>query len=142
MKYSSYSFLLVLHSMFTPIALANEAETNWLCVSTIAGSHIRWIGTALGQQKTVTVQSSSLREEPILVVFLHADSPFGDPVYQYDLARKIAEIGENTIAVSILRPGYRDSCGDQSGGTVGKKMGDNYTIEVVESLAKVMSRIP
>jgi predicted esterase len=127
--------------MFTLIASANEAETDWFCDSTISESQIQWIETALGQQKSVVVRSSSLRAEPILIIFLHADSPFGDPVYQYDLVREITETAENTIAVSILRPGYRDSCGDKSEGNVGHKMGDNYTTEVVESLATMISRI-
>jgi len=141
MNFSSYPLFLVLYSFLAQVASADDSETDWFCDSTITESKIQWIDTTLGRQKAVVIRSGSLLTKPTLIVFLHADSPFGDPVYQYDLAMKIAESAENTIAVSILRPGYSDSCGDKSAGIVGRKMGDNYTAEVVKSLAMSISHI-
>ncbi|MEO1451897.1 MAG: alpha/beta fold hydrolase [Bacteroidota bacterium] len=96
--------------------------------------------TELGPQKAVIVRSESTGQISNWVVFLHGDSPFGDPSYQYRIARNISQMTGGS-AMAILRPGYRDACGDQSGGERGLTYGDNYTTEGVAALAEVISLI-
>lgn len=118
---------------------AQELTDNWFCASSSEDGTVQWVVTPLGKQKIVSVQSQEIGANPTLVVFLHADSPFGDPVYQYDIARSIATNLKNSVVIAPLRPGYGDSCGDRSAGDAGRKMGDNYTADVVESLAKILT---
>lgn len=111
-------------------------EQAWFCEPD--GS--RWVDTELGRQKVGVVLPEVLSDDPTLLFFVHADSPNRDPVYQYDLARKVAQTRTDTIVISVLRPGYRDGCGDVSDGIRGRTMGDNYTAEVVDALATILAR--
>lgn len=80
---------------------------------------------------------------PILVAVLHGDLP--DPDYHYVFARSLtqapsdtdtgAAVDEPIVAAGILRPGYRDPSGDRSSGTMGRATADNYTPEVIDSIA-------
>lgn len=100
---------------------------------------VRIFETNLGNQKTLIVPAKKTAEE--IIVFLHGDSPFFPPTYQYGLASRIAAIKKNAIAVAILRPGYEDGLGGKSDGRKGDRMGDNYTADVLESLNIIISQI-
>ncbi|SFR55200.1 Alpha/beta hydrolase family protein [Robiginitalea myxolifaciens] len=78
--------------------------------------------------------SSGELNNPALVLVLHGDAPFNNPSYQYRIAKKIAIENTNVVSVGILRPGYTDNEGNQSKGERGNATGDNYTIQVLESI--------
>lgn len=78
--------------------------------------------------------SSGPLDDPVLVLVLHGDSPFNNPSYQYDIAKRIAEENDNVVAVGILRPGYKDDEGNRSEGKRGMTTGDNYTREVLAAI--------
>ena len=138
---TSLVFTLVVSVCATPQVAAGQSETPWFCQPGESSGVIRWIETKLGRQKIGIVLPDRASQHADLVVFLHADSPQHDPVYQYGLARDIARARGNTIAVAVLRPGYRDSCGDRSDGVRGRTMGDNYTADVVEAVATVLQAL-
>jgi predicted alpha/beta hydrolase family esterase len=70
-----------------------------------------------------------------LVVVLHGDAPFVKPSYQYVFAESVASAAPGTPVVALLRPGYADPYGGKSDGDRGFAVGENYTYEVVESVA-------
>ncbi|WP_299532672.1 alpha/beta fold hydrolase [Ulvibacterium sp.] len=78
--------------------------------------------------------SPGVLNDPVMVLVLHGDAPFNNPSYQYLIAKKIAEENTNVVAVGILRPGYTDNKGNRSEGERGEATGDNYTLEVLESI--------
>ena len=128
--------LAVLPLQLAKMGSAAEQGDAWYCeTQSDRRTSVEWIETELGPQKVVAVATKEKIESPTLVVFLHADSPFGDPIYQYDIAKSIARSKPDIVAAAVLRPGYADDCGHQSGGEVGHKMGDNYTDAVVSSVA-------
>ncbi len=115
-----------------------NAQTNqWFCNSEAENIEEKWFKTGLGNQKALVITPDQLTNSN-LIVFIHGDSPFGDPVYQYNIARSLSEM-TNAVTVAILRPGYRDGCGDFSEGEKGEMMGDNYTAEVVASIASIIA---
>ncbi|MEM8963272.1 MAG: prolyl oligopeptidase family serine peptidase [Acidobacteriota bacterium] len=126
-----------------------KAETSWYCqdaaatpdVSTL--HEIHWVDTELGRMKVVVVWPESRDpDRPLdLAFFIHADSPRWDPVYQYELARKLVALRPGTVAAAVLRPGYKDRCGDTSDGERGLIMGDNYSSEVVAALGSVLATL-
>lgn len=130
---------IILSLGLTAYTLANAQNPNWFCNPDENLIEKRWYGTKIGNQKALIIYPKE-RTNSNLIVFIHGDSPFGDPVYQYTISKNISEI-TNTITVAILRPGYRDGCGDLSEGDRGLMMGDNYTREVVETIASVISTI-
>lgn len=134
-------FLLIFIATAGQHALADSEDSSWYCESKSDASYIRWIDTGLGEQKVVVVLPQKVSPNVDLVVFLHADSPFRDPVYQYDIAKEIVRSRPGTAAASVLRPGYVDSCADRSAGSTGRKMGDNYTADVVDSIASTIRQI-
>lgn len=91
--------------------------------------------------KTRIYKNQALSSNPILIVILHGDSPFGPPSYQYRFARRVAEQLENTIPVAILRPGYTDDVGDHSDGDRGLTPGDNYTPQVIDAISQVIEQL-
>ncbi len=109
----------------------------WFCVE---NNDIRYIDTALGKQK-IMIFAPEEGEAKELIFFFHGDSAFRPPSYQYDMARRIVGHREGAMAVAVLRPGYEDGCGDKSEGDAGFKMGDNYTLEVVNVLAEVITAV-
>ena len=117
----------------------NAQNPDWFCDPERDGIAKRWYDSEIGNQKVLIIYPQETTNRN-LVVFIHGDSPFGDPVYQYNISKSISEI-TNAITVAILRPGYRDGCGDLSGGIRGLTMGDNYTEEVVKAIASVISTI-
>lgn len=112
-------------------------DTEWFCSDE---NHVRYINTALGKQK-IMIFSPGEGEAKELIFFFHGDSAFRPPSYQYDMARRIVGHREGAMAVAVLRPGYEDGCGDKSDGDAGFKMGDNYTLEVVNALAEVIKAV-
>jgi pimeloyl-ACP methyl ester carboxylesterase len=133
--------LLILFTSAGQQALADSEDSSWFCESRGDDSYIRWIDTDLGEQKVVVVLPQNSSSNVDLVVFLHADSPFRNPVYQYDIAKEIVQSRPGTVAATVLRPGYADSCNDRSAGDAGRKMGDNYTAEVIDSIASTIRQI-
>ena len=121
----------------------NTPDSSWFCHDIKGRFETRWIKTSLGKQKMKVVYSDTIPKAGYsrLIVFLHGDSPFRNPSYQYNMAGKIHRTFKNSVAVGILRPGYTDGCGDRSEGDKGKMMGDNYNAKVVESLAKVLEKL-
>ena len=119
--------------------LVNAQNSNWFCDPGKDGIAKRWYKSEIGNQKALIIYPRETTNSN-LVVFIHGDSPFGDPVYQYNISKSISGI-TNAITVAILRPGYKDGCGDLSGGIKGLTMGDNYTEEIVKALASVISTI-
>lgn len=116
-------------------------DSLWFCKNTEQVFEKRWIKTSLGRQKVGISYTEKELKNPTLILFLHGDSPFSNPIYQYIIARAITKNTQNTIAVGILRPGYQDNCGDQSAGNKGEMMGDNYSAEVVASLAEIAKQL-
>ena len=88
-----------------------------------------------------TYSSKGKLDSPTLVLVLHGDSPFGNPSYQYAIARTIANENQNVVAVGILRPGYIDDEGNRSEGERGNTTGDNYTPEVMKAIQKLTSTL-
>ena len=135
--------VVLLSALVWPLAAhgqAPESGAAWYCTSDArAGVTVKQIDTRQGPQKVVEVRASTDDDAPsTLVVFLHGDSPSRDPVYQYAIARDVAGFRDDIVAVTLLRPGYGDDCGDRSAGDAGDRMGDNYTADVVSALATVL----
>lgn len=130
----TFLFLMLVASTW-----ADAQNTNWFCDPGKDGVAERWFDTEAGRQKALIIYPQQTTNSN-LIVFIHGDSPFGDPVYQYNISKSISEI-TNSITVAILRPGYRDGCGDLSGGIRGLTMGDNYTKEAFQAIASVISTI-
>lgn len=101
----------------------------------------KWIMGGKYCLKINTYKNPSVGDKPTLVVVLHGDSPFNNPGYQYRTARVIAEKSANTIAVGLLRPGYTDSDSNKSTGTRGEAIADNYTADVIESIADAVEKL-
>jgi pimeloyl-ACP methyl ester carboxylesterase len=66
---------------------------------------------------------------------LHGDAPTRNPSYQYLFASRLAAAAPGTRVVALLRPGYADPYGAKSEGDRGFASGENYTSNVVVSLA-------
>ncbi len=133
MKYT----LFVLGLLASTLTIAQD--TTGFCDPAEGGIEERWYDTKIGSQKALIFSPESTANSN-LVVFIHGDSPFGDPTYQYHISKRLSEI-TNSVTAAILRPGYKDGCGDTSEGIRGLTMGDNYTQEVVDALATVISAI-
>lgn len=80
-----------------------------------------------------------LSEHPRLIVVIHGDAPFGNPVYQYAFARALAEGLQDFVVLAVLRPGYSDGVGGQSDGPRGLAIGDNYTEDAAKQLNQAVS---
>ena len=111
------------------------------CDTTSQKVTIQWHTTNLGQQKVLLAESEETSEVQELIVFLRGDAPFEDPTYQYRIARQIASLRSNAVVASLLRPGYKDQCGDRSGGDTGEMIGDNYTWDVIESVNTIVEAL-
>jgi pimeloyl-ACP methyl ester carboxylesterase len=61
---------------------------------------------------------STAGPSPVLAVFVHGDVSSGGPAdYMYGTARSFAAGRRGVVAVALLRPGYYDRAGKQSGGS-------------------------
>ncbi len=105
-----------------------------------AGETLWLTGNGL-RLKTEIFRSAKLSDHPVLIVVLHGDSPFRPPSYQYEFARQAAAQLENAVVIPVLRPGYTDDSGEQSQGVRGRTTGDNYTPEVVDSIAQIIEQL-
>jgi len=125
-----------------PVALVMAAAAAASCRSSPSqwnendGGMTRWIDVPAGRLKTRVYTGTSLSKSPVLVLVLHGDLPDPAPSYQYEFARVIADRFTNIVATGVLRPGYRDPTGAQSSGDMGRAIADNYTPEVVDSVAR------
>jgi pimeloyl-ACP methyl ester carboxylesterase len=81
----------------------------------------------------------------MLIVVLHGDllgvRAVPPSTYHYVFARQAATMIEDSVAVALLRPGYRDHTGEHSDGERGLTTGDNYTPEVVDAVAKAIDQL-
>jgi pimeloyl-ACP methyl ester carboxylesterase len=102
---------------------------------------LNYIATQYGCSFIKVFKSSNLTSSPNLLVVIHGDAPFNPPSYQYKLSQRLSEQLNNTIIVSVLRPGYKDSDGNKSDGKRGLTTGDNYTQEVITNLTEVVVKL-
>ena len=102
---------------------------------------LNYISTQNGYLYVKTFKSDSIGLNSNLLIVIHGDAPFNPPSYQYKLSKKISEQVNNTVIVSILRPGYKDNEGNKSDGKRGLTTGDNYTEEVINSLTSVIKEL-
>jgi pimeloyl-ACP methyl ester carboxylesterase len=105
-----------------------------------AGETLWLTGNGL-RLKTKIFCSAKLSQHPVLIVVLHGDAPFHPPSYQYEFAHQATAQLEDAVVVPVLRPGYTDDSGEQSQGVRGRTTGDNYTPQVVDSIAQVIEQL-
>jgi pimeloyl-ACP methyl ester carboxylesterase len=115
---------------------------------------VHWIEVTGGRLKTQVYSTTPVSARPTLVIALHGDLFDPTPSYQYAFAQALtqgfhasampdrvrARLGtdvdvNDVVAAGLLRPGYTDNAGDHSDGRRGEARGDNYTAEVVDSVA-------
>jgi pimeloyl-ACP methyl ester carboxylesterase len=77
----------------------------------------------------------------VLVILLHGDTAEPPPEYHIEVARGIAARHDHVTAAAILRPGYADGRGNVSSGETGRRTGDNYTPDVVDSIADAIAQV-
>jgi predicted esterase len=103
-----------------------------------AGAAI-WV-TTTQRIKSKLYENAHLSQHPILIVVVHGDSPDGPPTYQYRFSQMAAAALSDVVVAAVLRPGYSDG-EDSSDGMRGFTTGDNYTPEVVNAVAAVLSEL-
>jgi pimeloyl-ACP methyl ester carboxylesterase len=112
---------------------------------TSLSNEVMWLKANGLRLKTSIYRSAKLSEHPVLVVVLHGDllgvRAIPKSTYHYLFAREAAAKMDNVIVAALLRPGYRDSTGQQSEGDHGDATGDNYTPEVVDEIAQVTEQL-
>jgi pimeloyl-ACP methyl ester carboxylesterase len=113
-------------SATAPADAATAGETLWM--------------TTTQRIKSRLYEHAGLSAHPILVIVVHGDSPDGPPKYQYRFAKLAAAAIPDTVVAAILRPGYSDG-EDSSDGMRGFTTGDNYTPEIVNAVATVLSEL-
>jgi pimeloyl-ACP methyl ester carboxylesterase len=119
-------------SAFAQSAVAPQNTTN-------TGTTL-WV-TTTQRIKSKIYENARLSQHPILVVVVHGDSSDGSPpTYQYRFAERAAATISDAIVAAVLRPGYSDG-EDTSEGLRGFSTGDNWTPEVVNAVATVLSEL-
>jgi pimeloyl-ACP methyl ester carboxylesterase len=113
-------------SATAPADAATAGETLWV--------------TTTQRIKSRLYEHAGLSAHPILVIVVHGDSPDGPPKYQYRFAKLAAAAIPDTVVAAVLRPGYSDG-EDSSDGMRGFTTGDNYTPEIVNAVATVLSEL-
>jgi pimeloyl-ACP methyl ester carboxylesterase len=99
-----------------------------------------WVTTAQ-RIKSKIYENARLSQHPILVIVVHGDASDGSPsTYQYRFAERVGTVMPDTVAAAVLRPGYSDG-EDSSEGLRGFTTGDNWTPEVVNAIATVLSQL-
>ncbi len=96
----------------------------------------RWVTVGEQRIKTRVHASRDVGEGSTLVLALHGDR--GGPA-TYVFSRRAAAAIDNVVVAAVVRPGYTDEVGDRSDGERGLRVGDNYTAEVVDVIAEVIS---
>lgn len=126
-------------------ALSRTAPSVAAQPDTSLSKEVMWIKAKGLRLKTSIFRSAKLSDHPVLVVVLHGDLlgvwSIPKSTYHYAFARQAAMKMDNLIVAAILRPGYRDSTGQQSEGDRGEATGDNYTSEVVDAIAQAMDQL-
>ncbi len=129
---------LMLFALLAPL-LAQTAwgdppatQTLWL-----EGNHLRL--------KTSVYASATLTAHPVLIVVLHGDlegyREIPQNTYEYVFADEAARRIDDVVVAAVLRPGYQDHSGDRSEGDAGLGTGDNYTPEVIDAIAAVITQL-
>jgi pimeloyl-ACP methyl ester carboxylesterase len=118
-------------SAFAQSTVAAQATTN-------TGATM-WV-TTTQRIKSKIYENPRLSQHPILVVVVHGDSPDEPPTYQYRFAERVAAAMSDTVVAAVLGPGYSDG-EDSSDGLRGRTTGDNWTPEVVNAVAAVLSEL-
>ncbi|WP_334361431.1 MULTISPECIES: alpha/beta hydrolase family protein [unclassified Bradyrhizobium] len=98
-----------------------------------------WVATTQ-RIKSKIYENARLSQHPILVLVVHGDSPDNPPTYQYRFAQRAAALMSDTVVAAVLRPGYSDG-EDSSDGMRGYTTGDNWTPEVINAMATVLSEL-
>ncbi len=96
----------------------------------------RWVTVGEQRIKTRVHASRDVGEGSTLVVALGGDRG-GRATYVF--SRRAAAAIDNVVVAAVVRPGYTDEVGDRSDGERGLRVGDNYTAEVVDVIAEVIS---
>ncbi len=96
----------------------------------------RWVTVGEQRIKTRVHASRDVGEGSTLVVVLGGDGGGRAP---YAFSRRAAAAIDNVVVAAVVRPGYTDEVGDRSDGERGLRVGDNYTVEVVDVIAEVIS---
>ena len=96
----------------------------------------RWVTVGEQRIKTRVHASRDVGEGSTLVVALGGDGGGRAP---YVFSRRAAAAIDNVVVAAVVRPGYTDEVGDRSDGERGLRVGDNYTAEVVDVIAEVIS---
>jgi len=104
-----------------------------------------WLEGNNGRLKTSVYQSANLSAHPVLIVVLHGDllgfRQVPRSTYHYVFADQVTRQMEDVVVAAVLRPGYRDHTGERSDGDQGLATGDNYTPEVVDSVAEAIEQL-
>jgi pimeloyl-ACP methyl ester carboxylesterase len=99
-----------------------------------------WVETTQ-RIKSKIYENARLSRHPILVVVVHGDASDGSPsTYHYRFAERAAAAIPDAVVAAVLRPGYSDG-EDTSDGLRGDTTGDNWTPEVVNAVASVLSEL-
>ena len=96
----------------------------------------RWVTVGEQRIKTRVHASTDVGEGSTLVLALHGDRG-GRATYVF--SRRAAAAIDNVVVAAVVRPGYTDEVGDRADGERGLRVGDNYTAEVVDVIAEVIS---
>ena len=96
----------------------------------------RWVTVGEQRIKTRVHASRDVGEGSTLVVVVGGDGGGRAP---YAFSRRAAAAIDNVVVAAVVRPGYTDEVGDRSDGERGLRVGDNYTAEVVDVIAEVIS---
>jgi alpha-beta hydrolase superfamily lysophospholipase len=110
-----------------------------------SSSVVNWGGTpvvlgAPGRQVSGRAyMGTTLSDHPRLIIVLHGDAPFGNPVYHYAFAHSLSQNLKDVVILAILRPGYSDGLGGRSDGNRGLATGDNYTKDATKQLNQAVS---
>jgi predicted esterase len=119
-------------SAFAQSTVAAQGTTNF-------GATL-WV-TTTQRIKSKIYESAHLSLHPILVIVVHGDGSDGSPSnYHYRFAERAAAVMPDTVVAAVLRPGYSDG-EDTSDGLRGFATGDNFTPEVVNAVATVLSEL-
>jgi pimeloyl-ACP methyl ester carboxylesterase len=117
--------------LFAPSPVAAQDTTN-------PGATL-WV-TTTQRIKSKIYENARLSQHPLLIVVLHGDSPDTPPTYQYRFAAMAAAAISDAVVAAVLRPGYSDG-EDSSDGMRGYTTGDNWTSEIGNALASVVSEL-
>jgi pimeloyl-ACP methyl ester carboxylesterase len=99
-----------------------------------------WVPT-IQRIKAKIYENARMSQRPILVIVVHGDESDGSPAtYHYRFAQMAAAAMPDTVVAAVLRPGYSDG-EDRSDGLRGLTTGDNWTPEVVNAVADVLSEL-